>query len=346
MRRYGILIIGCGHIGQEHIADIYYRDNIRVIAVVDQERKRAEYTAHRYGIPEFGSDYRPYLNDNRVDIVVIATYASSHLPILQDCLAMGKHVLCEKPIATKEEDGCKFRDCVKQAKTKVLVAHVLRHNMTYRKVHDLIREGAIGNFRLARMVQNHHAMDWVRYRRLLQDCSPIVDCGVHYIDILQWFAASPIVEVSGMETSLDKDSPGPNYGILTMRLKNGCMGYYEAGWSRNTAAQNLKEFIGDRGRIRIELQNFRFEDKEEGDRISLFHSDTGDYQIINVPSVYKNMYGQLCHLIDMIERNVPADPTIDEVYSAFHVALTAEKAMREKRTMFIEKSGEREEAFP
>lgn len=340
MKRYGVLVIGCGHIGLEHIADIYYRKHIRIIAVVDRERERAEITARKYGIKEFGNDYRQYLADARINIVIIATHASSHLLILRDCLAARKHVLCEKPIATTQEDGREFCNCVRQAKTKVLVAHVLRHNTTYRKVHDLIREGVIGNLRLARMVQNHHVIDWERYKRLLQDCSPIVDCGVHYIDVLQWFAGSPVVEVGGMEACLDKDSPGPNYGILTMRLKNGCMGYYEAGWSRNTAAQNTKEFIGDRGRIRLELQELRHTDKEEGDLISLYRSDMGDYQTINVPSVYKNMYGQLCCLIDMIERDVPAEPTIDEVYSAFCVALTAERAMREKRTIIIEKTGE------
>ena len=108
---------------------------------------------------------------------------------------------------------------MKQTDRKVLVAHVLRHNRSYIRVRELIRGGAIGTLRLARMVQNHHAMDWARYKRLLADTSPLVDCGVHYIDVLQWFTGSSIVEVSGMETFIDPGcgerpaAPPPFHGM-------------------------------------------------------------------------------------------------------------------------------------
>ena len=90
----------------------------------------------------------------------------------------------------------------------------------------------------------------------------------------------------------------------------------DTGWSKNTASCNLKEFIGTKGRISLTLGEMRSHDREEGDLIEIYHSETGVYETINNVSVYKNMYGQLMTLIDMIENDGDGDPTIDEVFSA------------------------------
>ena len=188
MKQYGVMLIGCGHIGCEHLAGIYCQDNIRIEAVVDVNAETARRTARQYAARHYGTDYRPFLSDPAVEIVIIATYVASHLSILKDCLAHGKHVLCEKPIAASIDEGRAFYEAVKRASSQVLIAHILRHNQSYIRIRQLIAQGAIGELKLMRMVQNHHAMNWSRYRRLLEDCSPIVDCGVHYIDVMQWFA--------------------------------------------------------------------------------------------------------------------------------------------------------------
>lgn len=327
MKNYGILLIGCGHIGMEHLSDIYYRDNITIEAVADVDLERARKAARLFGAKRWSTDYKEFLKDGNIDIVIIATYTDSHLSILRDCLENGKHVLCEKPIASNLEDGEEFVKLVKQSQSKVLVAHILRHNDSYKKIKQLIDGGTIGELRQIRMSQNHHTVNWYRYCRLMRDCSPTVDCGVHYYDIAQWISGSDIVEVMGMGTKTQDDAPCYNYSLVQFKMQNGCMGYYESGWGQSIRAYNEKEFIGTKGRITLKLQSQRGEDREEGDLITVFHSDTGVYESINVKSVYKNMYGQLSCLIDMIENNSAAIPNIDEVYKAFKVAIVAEQAL-------------------
>ena len=334
-KRYGILLIACGHIGEEHIADIYYRDNINIVAVVDKNMETAAGFARKYGAEHYGTDYHPFLNQE-VDIVIIATYTDTHYKILCDCLAAKKHVLCEKPIARDLETGLKFYRLVRQADTKVLIAHILRHNKSYQKIAELIQSGVIGELKVIRMVQNHHAINWERYKRLLRDCTPLVDCGVHYIDVMQWVSQSRVCEVRGMSCKIDADSPGDNYGMMQVKLENGCIGYYEAGWSKNTASCNCKEFVGTKGRITLELAENRINDREEGDRILLYTSETGEYKTINCNGKYKDMYGQLSALIRMIETGCDCEPTIDEVFSAFYVTMEAERAIRENRTKAID----------
>ncbi|MBD5102016.1 MAG: Gfo/Idh/MocA family oxidoreductase [Subdoligranulum sp.] len=327
-KQYGILLIGCGHIGQQHLEDIYYRDNIRVVGVVDQDADRARQFARRYGAGGCGTDYRPFLNNPSVDIVIVASYVDTHLSITRDCLAHGKHVLCEKPIAGDLDSGIEFFRLVQQSPCKVLIGHILRHNRSYQKIAALIDSGAIGQLKTIRMVQNHHALNWPRYKRLMEDCSPVVDCGVHYLDIMQWFSHSRIISVGGFSTRIDADAPRDNYGVINVQLDNGCVGYYEAGWSPNMASQNLKEFIGNRGRISLTLQNHRLENQEEGDLISLYCADNGEYRTINVPATYKDMYAQLSMLIRMIEEDISPIPSLEEAFSAFYAALFAERAIQ------------------
>lgn len=326
-RQYGIMLVGCGHIGKEHIEDIYYRDNIHIVAVADRNPASAAAFARRYNAKRFGTDYREFLNDPELDIVIIASYADSHLPILKDCLKAGLHVLCEKPIASRPEDGSAFYDLVRSSHSKVLIAHILRHNRSYQKIAELISQGAVGELKLMRMIQNHHALDWPRYKRLMEDCPPFVDCGVHYLDVMQWFSGSRIVQVGGFSTRLDADSPCDNHGIINVWLENGCMGYYEAGWSPNLSSMNVKEFVGDKGHITLTLRSFRHDNQEEGDLISLYSSSTGEYRTINVSAKYKDMYAQLMVLIRMIEEDTDPIPTLNEAYSAFSVALTAKEAI-------------------
>lgn len=329
MKRFGVMVIGCGHIGTEHLTEIYYRSRVKIVAVVDELIERAHMAAVRFSSENYGTDYRQYLNRDDIDIVIIATYANLHLPILKDCLAAGKHVLCEKPIASNEEDGAEFYDVVKASGCKVLVGHILRHNKSYQKIKELISGDAIGELRIMRMVQNHHTVDWKRYTKLLEDASPVLDCGVHYIDIMEWLSGSEIIEVSGIGTRIDNDAPEDNYGLVTVKLSNSCVGYYESGWSPQIGSGNLKEFIGTKGRITLEMQANRHDNREEGDLITLYRSESQTYESINIQTKYKDMYRQLNVLMDMIENGTPASPDMDEVYRAFRIAFIAQRAIKE-----------------
>ena len=323
-KTYGIVLVGCGHIGQSHMEEIYFRDGIRIVSVVDFNPDTAQLFARKYGAAEYSTDYHPYLQRDDVDIFIVATYAGSHLSIVRDCIQAGKHVLCEKPMtAADEADAEEFYRIAQNAKSRVLIAHILRHNSTYQRVRQMIRDGAIGKVRLIRMVQNHHIMNPARYGRLMEDCPPFVDCGVHYIDVARWFTGMKVVSVGGIGSRVGNLVPEGHFdhGILNMKLENGASVIYEAGWAETIAAQNSKEFIGDKGRIRITLQADRCEDREEGDLISWYRSDTGEYRTINSPSVYKNMWQQLLCLIDMIEGKSDGSPTLEDAYRAFRIAL-------------------------
>ncbi len=337
MKQYGVVLIGCGHIGSEHIADIYYRDNVRIKAVVDTDIERAQEFKRKYNAEYADTDYLKYLKMQDTDIAIIASPASTHLSILEDCVKYNKHVLCEKPITTNLADGERFYNICRNAECKILIGHILRYNQTFIKVKELIDSGVIGNLRLVRMVQNHHIINEERYHSLMKECSPVFDCGVHYYDLLQWISGAKIKEVSGFGTRVSKEFTdiSSDYGMVNLFTESGVSGYYEAGWIRGIPSNNTKEFIGDEGSISVTLNQFRASHTEEGDLIEIYKNQGHKYEMINVSTEYKPMYRQLSALIDLIEGNLSEATTIEEAYSAFKVALAADEAIKAKQVVKV-----------
>ena len=330
MKRYNIALIGCGHMGQAHLEHIYSKENVCISYVCDHDVDRARDFQRRFGAKKICTDAQSCISAADVDIVILATYPSSHLELLKLCLQHKKHVICEKPIAKSPEEGAEFVRLVKEnPDVKVLIGYILRHNMTYQKVAQMIHDGAIGKPIVMRMSQNHHCMEWSRYRRLLEETPPIVDCGVHYLDVMQWFTGAAVTDLSGIGLRTEEDLPEGrnNYEMVTVKLSDGSVGFYEAGWTKTINSDNMKEFVGPLGSIRLVFAKDRLHHQEEGDLIEYYELATKTYHSINVLADRKPTDLQLEHLIRMIEENAPACPTIDEVYSSFRAAWMAEEKM-------------------
>lgn len=318
--------------GEVHLEHIYYREDIRISCVCDKNEKRAREFQKRFHAESISLNAEECISRPETDIVIIATYPSTHLALLKLCMKYKKHVICEKPIAASLEEGQEFVNLVKaHPDVKVLVGHILRHNATYRKVAKMIHEDAIGHPIIMRMSQNHHTMDWDRYRRLIEETSPIVDCGVHYLDVMQWFTDAKIVNISGIGMRTEEDLPPNknNYEMVTITLSDGSIGFYEAGWTKTINANNMKEFVGPKGSIRLVFAKDRISHQEEGDLIEYYSLEDKTYHMINVNAERKPTDIQLRCLIRMIEENLPDIPTIDEVYASFEAAMRAERVIKE-----------------
>ena len=329
---YGVALIGCGQMGETHMEHIYYKKNVSVKCVCDRSLSRAKEFRTRYGAVRTETDPARAICADDVDIVIIATYPSTHLELLELCLKNKKHVICEKPITTDFENGNRFVSLVKaHPECKVLIGYILRHNRTFNTVADMIRNDAIGKPIIIRMAQNHHTINWERYLELIKETSPIIDCGVHYMDVMEWFTGERITDVSGIGSRTESDVPQDkyNYGLVTVRMSGGSVGFYEAGWSNTMSSENLKEFIGPKGRIKIIYQKDRQTHQEEGDLIEYYKYPEKKYEIINIQSERKPTDVQFDYLIDMIENNTPAFPSIDDVFESFKITLEADRIIKE-----------------
>ena len=132
---------------------------------------------------------------------------------------------------------------------------------------------------------------------------------------------------------MDQETPEDtfNYGLVTFKLTDGTVAYYEAGWGGSIAADNTKEFIGPKGRITITEKDNRVDSREEGDLITVYNKETKEYEHINVNCVRRPTMTQLNYLIDMIENDAPAFPPIDEVLTGMETVLAADKLLKKNK---------------
>ena len=330
---YNVALIGCGSMGAAHLDDIRFMENVCIKCVCDLNIETAERFKKIYHADYADTDFRVSVSRKDIDIVIICTYPSTHLEILRECINNGKHVVCEKPIADNLENGKEAVKLIREnPQCKVLIGYILRHNDTYNKVAEMIQNDAIGKPVVMRMTQNHHTMNWYKYLHLIKDTSPILDCGVHYIDVMRWFTGEDIVEVSGIGARTEADVPEStyNYGLITAKLSGGSIAYYEAGWSNTISAENVKEFVGPKGRIRIVLQMNRNENSEEGDLIEYYTYPERNYETINVNCKRKPTGAQLQTLINMLEGKAKANLSLEDMWESFFWACEADRVIKSK----------------
>ena len=107
--------------------------------------------------------------------------------------------------------------------------------------------------------QQSHGSMWTVHRNLMKSLSPIVDCGVHYIDVMCQMTRSKPVQVNAIGARLTDDIPidNYNYGQLQIRFADGSVGWYEAGWGpmMSETAFFVKDVIGPKGCVSIVARN-------------------------------------------------------------------------------------------
>lgn len=334
---YKIVLIGCGYMGRSHLEGIQNNPRIQLSGVVDTDIEKAKQTAQEFHVTNWSDNYYDFVDNSKVDIAIICTYPNTHFEIAKSFMDCGIHVICEKPISNNLKDAKKFFDYAMHSKAKIIFGHILRYNTTYLEVYKMIREGAIGSPLVFRLSQLKYVGDNKEtFANLLNSSSPIIDCGVHYFDIMRWFTGSDAVSFSGIGQCLDSDiaSNTYNYGIVTIQFNDGSVGYYESGWSKSLANDSTKEFIGPKGRIKIIYQNQRTENKEKGNLIIYQNNESGTTVQIDVEYDGKPVNNQLNHFIEMIEQDIDHRPFLEDVYRAMQEVTLAHRAICENRTFY------------
>ncbi len=196
----GAALVGTGFIGAEHV-EALRRLGVQVHGVVGSSHPRAAERASALGLPPAYESLEAMLADPRISVVHITTPNHLHYPQAKAALAAGKHVVCEKPLAmTSAETG----DLVRLAQASGLV-HAVNFNIRFypicRHLHQLVREGGLGDVRL---VSGHYLQDWLlldtdwNWRlepELGGSLRAVADIGSHWMDLTSHITGQRIVSV-------------------------------------------------------------------------------------------------------------------------------------------------------
>lgn len=246
------IVVGPGTMGQSHARGHLSLPGSTLAGIVNRHgRAVAPDLAH---VPQF-PDLPAALSAVRPDIVIIATWPDSHAALAIQAMEAGAHVFVEKPIATTVADAQAVVATAERLGRKLVVGYILRHHPSWIR---LIAEArALGGPYVFRMNLNQQSAGpaWEAHKALMRSASPIVDCGVHYVDVMCQVTDAPPVQVQGIGLRLsDEIAPDMyNYGQLQVRFADGSVGWYEAGWGpmMSETAFFVKDIISPRGAVSI-----------------------------------------------------------------------------------------------
>ena len=254
--KISVLVVGAGNMGRSHALAYASIPEFEIAAICTRSpESRVKLMAELpKGTPEV-NDYKSALEELKPDAVCISTYPDTHYPFAMAALEAGCHVFTEKPLAESAEQ-CKELVSLAKSKNKALVVgYILRQHPSWIKFVEVAK--TLGTPLVMRMNLNQqsYGKNWETHKSLLSSISPVVDCGVHYVDVMCQMTESKPVRVSGIGAQLTNELPKDkiNYGHLQVTFEDGSVGWYEAGWGpmMSETAFFVKDVVGPLGSASI-----------------------------------------------------------------------------------------------
>ena len=268
-----VLVVGCGHMGTSHAKAYHRLPGFEIVGLVSRKPdSRNRLSELLGGYPTFG-DYHHALEKTQPDAVAISTYPDTHAPFIEAALDANAHVFVEKPLALTVNESERLVNLANTKGKKLVVGYILRVHPAWDKFVEIAQ--SLGKPLVMRMNLNQQSSgdQWYTHKQLMNSMSPIVDCGVHYVDIMCLMTRSEPLSVNAIGARLSEEISDDmyNYGQLQVRFKDGSVGWYEAAWGPMISETSffIKDVMGPKGCVSIT-------DKDKGDSDDVEgHTKTG-----------------------------------------------------------------------
>ena len=227
-----------------------------------------------------------------------------------------------------------------------MVGYILRHHPSWvRFIEEARKLGGPYAFRL-NLNQQSSGLTWATHKQLMETTSPIVDCGVHYVDVMCQITDALPVEVRGMGVRLsDEVAPDMyNYGALQVLFADGSVGWYEAAWGPmvSDTAFFVKDVMSPRGSVSIVMdQGAKSDDLDvhtRTDRIKVHHAALAADGSFAAADEFISMAGEpghdaLCareqdYVYRAITENMDLTRHMSDAVQSLRVCLAADESVR------------------
>jgi len=340
-------VIGLGQMGLSHA--LAYHANLGFDIVGLANRSSVPLPADLADYPEMRT-----LEDGlalKPDLVSINTYTDSHAALAIRAMEAGCHVFVEKPLAANVEEARRVVDAAKATGRKLVIGYILRHHPSWMEF--IARARAFGPPYVMRMNLNQQSSGnaWAIHKRLMDSTSPVVDCGVHYLDVMCQITDARPIQVRGMGARLSDEirSDQVNFGHLQVLFEDGSIGWYEAGWGpmMSQTAFFVKDVMSPKGSVSIVMD----EDAHSADidthtktaNIRIHHADLkadGSFAKADELLSMKDEPGHqaLCEreqafVLKAIREDLDLTRHMNDAIRSLEVVLAADRSMRERRAI-------------
>lgn len=338
-----VVVAGLGNMGRSHALAYATNPGFEIAALVN--RSDVDLPAPLQGL-EIRRSFEDALRDEKPDLASINTYSDSHAEFAVKALEAGCHVFIEKPLATTVADARRVVAAARANGRKLVIGYILRHHPSWvRLIGEARKLGGPYVFRM-NLNQQSSGATWGTHKQLMKTTSPIVDCGVHYVDVMCQITDAKPVEVRGMGLRLSEEiDPGMyNYGHLQVLFDDGSVGWYEAGWGPmiSETAFFVKDVMSPKGCVSIVMEEgARSDDIDthtKTSRIRVHRAETGPDGSFSTPDEMLSMQGEpdhqgLCDLeqafvLKAIREDLDLTRHMDDAVKSLAVCLAADESVR------------------
>jgi predicted dehydrogenase len=353
--RTRVLVVGLGNMGLSHARAYARIEAFEIAGLCARHVQKVTLPPELARVPTFSS-FDQALERSRPDVVSINTLPDTHADFAIAAMEAGAHVFVEKPIAATAADAERVVATAIRTKRKLVVGYILRHHPSWIRFIELARTlGAPLVFRM-NLNQQSSGPQWEAHKRLLNSLSPIVDCGVHYVDV--WCQITPArpVAVHAVGARLTNEMPDGmyNYGHLHVTFDDGSVGWYEAGWGpmMSETAFFVKDVIGPKGSVSIvpatgagQARSDDINVHTQTNQILIHHAELGADGLPARPdqrlsTADEPSHDDLCEreqrfLLEAIEKDLDLSAHMTDAVKSLKIVLAADQAVRTGRLQFI-----------
>ncbi len=341
------LVVGLGQMGLSHALAYHRNPGCAIVGLVNRSPVALPDELRHYPVL---SDFETGLA-LRPGLVSVNTYTDSHAAYAIAAMEVGAHVFVEKPLAPTVTEAERMVAVARRTGRKLVVGYILRHHPSWI---EFIRQARqLGPPFVMRMNLNQQSSGaaWAIHKRLMDSTSPVVDCGVHYLDVMLQITDSRPVQVRGMGVRLSSEiaETQVNYGHLQVIFEDGSVGWYEAGWGPmiSETAYFVKDVMGPKGAVSIVMDegaaSADVDTHTRTARIRLHRADTGPDGAFLAPDELLSTADEpghqaLCEreqkfVLDAIRENRDLGRHMQDAVRSLAVVLAADRSMRERRAI-------------
>jgi predicted dehydrogenase len=209
-RKIGYAVIGLGQIAGHFLPGVGLTTNSRITALVSGHREKAERIAAQYDVPTNSiynyENFDEIAHNPAVDAVYIALPNSMHAEYTIRAAKAGKHVMCEKPMATSVADCESMIAACKAANVKLMIAYRCHYEPTNLKAIQIIRDGSLGKVQAieSSFGFNISPQQW-RLSRKLAGGGPLYDVGIYSLNACRYLTGEEPEHISAYASTIDRD---------------------------------------------------------------------------------------------------------------------------------------------
>lgn len=275
-RKIKVALVGCGRIAKNHFGAMEnHADRIEIVDVCDVDPSALKQAMSRTGASGFAL-LDDMLKCSKADVVVLTTPSGLHAEQAIKVARVGKHVITEKPMATRWQDGLKMVKACDEANVRLFVVKQNRRNATLQLLKRAVEQGRFGKIYSVSLnvfwTRPQDYYDSAKWRGTWEfDGGAFMNQASHYIDLLDWIVG-PVESVMAYSGTLARNIEVEDTGVAAIRWRNGAMGTLNV--TMLTYPKNMEgsiTILGEKGSVRIggvavnDIQTWEFAEPHEDD---------------------------------------------------------------------------------